>query len=401
VKLDWTVLPTTAVITPGTCQDQTLVNDSAGAYAACTATADGGRTTVELWIKIDKTPPALTGAVPGRPPDGNGWYRAPVAIAFRGTDATSGVSRCTTATYAGPDNGAARVAGNCVDVAGNASAASAFGLRYDATGPNVTDGRPARKPDHNRWYNHPVTWRFRGKDGLSGLAECPPLVYRGPDSRAARVVGACRDKAGNVSTRIFVMRYDGTAPAPPSVRVIPRDRAVRLSIHAAPGTRRIAIVRKPGVGGHRDSTLYRGRPRGFTDKRVANGRRYHYTVIARDRAANRSRTRVSAVPRARLISPANGAVVSAPPLLRWTPIQNADYYNVQLRRDGHKVLSEWPARPRLQLQRTWHYGGHVRHLSAGTYRWDVWPGYGSRSSARYGRKIGSRTFVIPEAAPAR
>jgi hypothetical protein len=278
---------------------------------------------------------------------------------------------------------------------------SVFGLRYDATAPTVTRGRPARKPDYKGWYNHPVTWRFRGRDNLSGLGDCPPVVYRGPDGRAAQVVGFCRDKAGNLSARLFVMRYDGTAPAPPSVRLRPRDRAIRLRIHAAPGTRRIAIVRRPGVGGGKEVTLYHGRPRSITDNRVVNGRRYHYTVIARDRAANRSRTRVSAVPRARLIRPRNGAVLGAPPLLRWSPVQDADYYNVQLRRGRRKVLSQWPGRPRLQLVRTWRYSGHVRHLSPGTYRWDVWPGYGSRTSARYGHKIGSRTFVIAGAAAAR
>jgi hypothetical protein len=79
--------------------------------------------------------------------------------------------------------------------------------------------------------------------------------------------------------------------------------------------------------------------------------------------------------------------------------RDADYYNVQLRRDGRKVLSRWPSRPRFQLTGTWHFGGQVRHLSAGTYHWDVWPGFGARSDARYGKRIGGRTFVIP-AAPA-
>jgi hypothetical protein len=400
VGLDWTVLPSNSGTTG--CQDTVLTTDSKAAYQYCSASAGtSGRTTVELYIHIDKTPPQVTGASAARPPDANGWYRAPVSVAFRGSDATSGVRTCTTPTYAGPDNGSARVSGTCADIAGNTSLAGTFGLRYDATGPDITRGRPARKPDYHGWYNHPVMWRFRGRDGLSGLADCPSVLFAGPDGRAARVVGACRDKAGNVGTRSFALRYDATPPAAPLIRAVPRDRRVKLNIGVAPDVRRIAIVRRPGRHGTRDSTVYKGRPHNFTDRHVRNGRRYTYTVIASDQAANRSRSSASAVPHVELITPPDGAVVAAAPLLRWTPVHNADYYNVQLRRDGHKVLSRWPERPRYQVRTSWHFGGRVHHLAPGTYRWDVWPGFGPRSRANYGRRIGGRKFVIPAASPVR
>jgi hypothetical protein len=352
-------------------------------------------------VRIDKSAPTLVGAAPSRAPDGNGWYRAPVQIAFSGTDAVSGVHSCTAATYSAPDSAAASVTGTCRDLAGNASAPGAFSLRYDATGPLVNSGRPARKPDHGRWYRRPVLWRFRGADALSGLAECPPVLYRGPDGRMVRVTGACIDRAGNVGTHSYVLSYDATPPQRPAVRAVPRDRAVRLLIDASADTRSITIVRAPGRGGTRDSTVYRGRPQRFTDVHARNGTRYRYTVIARDRAANRSRTSVTAVPNPRLLAPADGAVLGAPPLLRWTPVRRADYYNIQLRRDGTKVLSRWPARARLQLSDRWRFEGRVRRLVPGRYEWDVWPGYGRRSAARYGQRIGGRSFVIPEASAAR
>ncbi|HEX5622198.1 MAG TPA: hypothetical protein VFX51_27475 [Solirubrobacteraceae bacterium] len=398
VTLDWTVLPASA--TKSGCTDETLTTDTKGTYEVCSAT-DGTRVTVELWIAIDKTPPLVTNAFGARPPDANGWYHAPVGVTFGGDDATSGVRRCTTATYTGPETAHASVSGTCTDVAGNTSAVAKFLLRYDVTGPDITRGRAARKPDHGRWYNHPVVWRFRGRDKLSGLSECPKALYTGPNGRPARVVGACVDKAGNVSTRSFPLRYDSTPPATPTVRAVPRDRRVKLAIGVARDVRRISIVRRPGLGDDKDSTLYRGRPRNFTDWRARNGKRYHYTVVARDQAANGSRTTVSAVPHVDLIAPPDGATLGAPPLLRWMAVRDADYYNVQLRRDGRKVLSRWPSRPRLQLTGTWHFGGQVRHLSAGTYSWDVWPGFGPRLDARYGKRIGGRTFVIPAASPAR
>ncbi len=357
----------------------------------CGVLVGGTWTWVPATVSIDKTVPVVAGGAASRGPDGSGWYRAPVDVAFSGSDATSGLRSCTLATYSRPDSASAEVSGTCTDVAGNTSAAASFPLRYDATGPDVTRGRPVRKPDHGRWYTRPVRWRFKGKDALSGIAECPPVLYRGPDGALARVIGGCRDKAGNVALESFAIRYDATPPPRPAVRAVPRDGAVRLRI-AAPEARSIAILRAPGRGGTEDSTVYRGRPRSFTDFSAVNGRRYRYTVASRDRAANRSRRTVSVVPGPRLLVPADGAVLAAPPLLRWTPVHRASYYNVQLSRDGRKILSRWPERPRFQL---------AAPLAPGRYEWDVWPGIGPRDDARYGSKIGSRVFVIPGAPPAR
>ena len=57
----------------------------------------------------------------------------------------------------------------------------------------------------------------------------------------------------------------------------------------------------------------------------------------------------SATPGRRLLSPANGATVDGPPMLRWTEVHGARYYNVQLLRDGRKLLSAWPGEPRFKL----------------------------------------------------
>ena len=100
-----------------------------------------------------------------------------------------------------------------------------------------------------------------------------------------------------------------------------------------------------------------------------------------------------------LIAPSPGAVVRTgrPPLLRWTPVGAASYYNVQLLRNGHKILSAWPSRPRYRLKMRWTYRGERRRLAPGRYRWAVWPGFGSRSRADYGRRMGPSTFVVPRA----
>jgi hypothetical protein len=382
------------------CKAQTLTADTQGTPVWCEASYGGDQLRRTKTLRVDGTAPLVTAGRPERPPDRGAWYRAPLRVDFSGSDATSGVAACPSATYAGPDTRSASLSGTCVDAAGN-SGVLAYPLRYDATGPVVQRGRPSRRPDHGRWYRRPVRWRFNGSDAVSKIAECPSVRYAGPDGADARVVGACVDRAGNVTMRSFPLRYDATPPPRPALRAFGRDRAVRLQIHAARGTRTIAVVRSPGRHGTRDSTVYDGRPRSLTDRHVRNGRRYRYTVVARDRAANRSRARISKVPGPRLLAPPPRVVLTAPPRLVWTRVRRAAYYNVQLRRDGRKVLSRWPSRRALQLRPTWRYGGKVRHLSPATYRWDVWPGYGPRRRARYGRRIGGRTFVIQSAAPAR
>jgi hypothetical protein len=126
---------------------------------------------------------------------------------------------------------------------------------------------------------------------------------------------------------------------------------------------------------------------------VRNRTSYRYTVIAIDQAGNVGERTVVVRPGLRLLSPAQGAHVSAPPVLSWTSVPKATYYNVQVFR-GAKVLSAWPKRAHLQLRRTWSFGGQRHRLRPGTYRWYVWPGFGQRSAARYGPPVGSGRFVV-------
>ena len=103
-----------------------------------------------------------------------------------------------------------------------------------------------------------------------------------------------------------------------------------------------------------------------------------------------------------LYAPANGTAVTAPPLLRWTGVAGATYYNVQLFRArsaqaaqaGTKILSAWPTRPQIALASTWKYAGQTQRLTPGTYVWFAWPGFGAKSANRYGPALGQSTFVV-------
>jgi len=191
----------------------------------------------------------------------------------------------------------------------------------------------------------------------------------------------------------FSLEYDATPPSLARLGVKGGDRTVKLVWTASADTRTIEVKREPGARGAAETMVYRGRATSFQDTRLAIGKRYRYTVTALDQAGNATSKAVALTATGPLLSPLPGDRVSSPPLLVWTRVSGADYYNLQLVR-GKKILSVWPRRPGFRLARSWTFKGKRYHLSPGTYRWYVWPGYGRRSSNKYGRRLGSSSFTV-------
>ena len=185
-------------------------NGAASVPGSCSDKA-GNTTAKAFGLKFDSTTPQLTPA-PSRPANVNGWHNQALTVTFPGTDATSGIDLCTAPQpYSGPDNANATVPGSCTDKAGNATAKT-FALKYDATNPKVDGATPARPPEPSGWYLRPVVFSFQGSDVTSGIDACPSVRYEGPDGANVNVTGACLDKAGNIATRPFPLKYDDTGP---------------------------------------------------------------------------------------------------------------------------------------------------------------------------------------------
>lgn len=257
VTISWTVADATSTV--GCEAAVQLTQDTAGTTRTCRATNGQGTTTVETNpIRIDKTPPRTTAVATARPPDANGFYRSPVALAWSGADATSGIHSCTTATYSGPD-GAAAPSGTCRDHAGNVSAPLPFALRYDATAPALTAVAAA------------------GGDGVVSLgwsagdaqrvtvmrtpglkARAPSVVFAGAaagyvDSSVRNNIGyaytvTATDAAGNAAsvsvkatprTRLLGPRQAATLAAPPVLRWARVKRARYYNVQVFRGDRKI------------------------------------------------------------------------------------------------------------------------------------------------------------------
>jgi hypothetical protein len=192
------------------------------------------------------------------------------------------------------------------------------------------------------------------------------------------------------------LHYDASPPAL-DVSAKPGDGVVSMDLRTtgdvAP-TASLKVMRTPGLKGSRSSKVYGGNGGSFRDNDVRNGVKYRYTITAVDRAGNKASRTITSIPGPRLLSPRRDARVVSPPLLRWTPVTHATYYNVQLYRGNSKVMSVWPKRASLQLKSTWRFEGHRHRLRAGHYTWYVWPGFGPRSADRYGKPVGTGTFVV-------
>ena len=391
---------------PG-CPATTISSDTAGTPVSCTASNAEGSTTSTVNVRKDGSAPSVRGAVE-RGPDSNGWYNHAVRVEFTGEDGVSGVSSCSpAATYSGPDSGSASVSGSCTDWAGNSGSGSVQ-LPYDATAPTV-DGKPDRKPDSNGWYRRAVTVNFLGTDPVSGIHVCTaPVVYRGPDAAKTSLSGVCQDKASNTSPpKAVELSYDATPPLLKRVKAEISRRGIAIKWIASKDAVSFTILRRPGLKNRTLSTVYTGKSRVFLDGQLRQGVKYRYTVTAYDEAGNgavkglraqaletvaRSSKPVRAT--SALRAPAAGARLAAPPVLKWSVVPRASYYNVQLFRNGKKILTVWPTRPTLRVPSAWTFAGAQLRLTPGVYRWYVWPGFGPRSANRYGKLLGTRSFVV-------
>ena len=394
------------------------------AVRATDARGNTGATAVRVWT-IDATGPALllpaAITVEAASPAGAG-----VVFSVSATDGKSPLPQqrvtCTPPSGSTFPLGMTPVACQASDGRGNTSAGVFSVNVLDRTPPVLTvpaNIQVAATSAAGLAASDPSLAEFMAAAKASDIADPAPVITS--DAPAVFAVGQTKvtfkasDRSGNSSVKAATVTV---APArTPARQPTVADRTppgdVRTLVVKA-GNRRVTLRWTPPVDADfhhvvvlrsRSSraavAVYRGSARRFQDRRLRNGVRYRYLVVAYDNAGNRSAgiARVAS-PKARLLlTPAENARVSRPPLLTWLRVRNASYYNVQLFRGGRKILSSWPREPRLRLQAAWLYKGRRHRLAPGLYRWYVWPGFGPRARVKYGTLVGESAFVVAPRKP--
>lgn len=230
----------------------------------------------------------------------------------------------------------------------------------------------------------------------------PPTLTDGTHTLVVRDAAAISDEDS------FTWTVDTTSSPPRTVYLTPPgtvrraaakvgDRTVVLT-WAKPADTDLASVQitRSVLGAPTSKVVYRGLRNTFKNSDLLNGVTYRFVLVGIDGAGNTSRpVVVSATPKpVSLASPKAGALIARPPLLRWVPDAPAGYFNVQLYRDGTKILSAWPNVVRLQIASHWSYAKHTYTLKPGVYTWYVWPGIGAREDVKYGELLGRSSFVV-------
>jgi hypothetical protein len=175
----------------------------------------------------------------------------------------------------------------------------------------------------------------------------------------------------------------------PGVVAIPLT--LRWTNPATPGLARVSVVlnlrhapRTPSDG----RLVYSGlRPSASLALRP--GQKGYLALFAYDRSGAHSSAARRIVSLAPLLPlrPVTGSVVESAPRLTWKPRARSEYYNVQLFRNGTRVLVRWPERASLSLA--------AAKLPPGTYVWYVWPAIRHSGQApTFGPLIGRATFVL-------
>jgi hypothetical protein len=325
------------------CESRVIDTDT-NTDITCIVTAGDGRDLRKTaTVRVDTTPPAVSGAAPDRPPDHDGWWNHPVAFTFRGSDATSGIAGCDTVVFSGPDTQDGVVTGGCRDVAGNVAATTAP-VRYDATPPAVS---PVQVDSGDGQVT--ITWRV-SPDTLQSSVQRSP----GRDGDPSSTVYSGQSQtftddrvAGGTTYTYTIVAVDAAANAASTVVIV------------TPGASRTTTT----VGSAETNPFVVGSPAGVSLP-----------------AGTKALRRISL------------------PRLQWRKVPGARYYNVQVYRGPRKILSAWPVGTDLKLRASWTFKGRHYRLTPGRYDWYAWPGFGSRSEHRYGRMITHKRFTIPKPA---
>jgi hypothetical protein len=201
----------------------TKVVSTEGANQSLTAgavdNADNSASTTVSAINIDKTAPALSGAVASGTLGDNGWYTSNVTIHWTASDALSGIDPATAPADSAitGEGQALKATASVSDKAGNQTFADSPTVKIDKTAPN-TDASAV-----DAWNNVDVAVNLTPNDALSGVAATHYRVDGGAAQTGTQVSLSDEgvhsleywsvDKAGNAEAhKTVTVRIDKSSP---------------------------------------------------------------------------------------------------------------------------------------------------------------------------------------------
>jgi hypothetical protein len=241
-----------------------------------------------------------------------------------------------------------------------------------------------------------------------GTAVCSPAAPGCPDAAGTGTWSYgvfARDGAGNVAligTVSNVVVVDKLAPLAPTKLTVTRPKSktksssVTFTLHwvkpTAADLDRVVVVlnlKRAPVGPADGKAIYHGL--GSSAKlKLHAGQNGYIAIYAYDHSGNYSLKPIrKLITLAALIPlrPLSGSTLRTnTPLLTWKASKGSSYYNVQLFRNGKKVLLTWPTKASFRIP--------AGKLKPGTYVWYVWPAVQhAGGSPTFGKLIGRATFV--------
>ncbi|HXV33392.1 MAG TPA: HYR domain-containing protein [Gaiellaceae bacterium] len=299
---------------------------------------------------------------------------------------------------------------SCVatDAAGLSSAAEAFTVIVQAgptpAKPGITTTVPRLSKRADAEFELDVEagvvteCRLDGPLGDGAFEPCSGVKsYSGLADGAYLFTVQVTNSIGNVSQASYDWTVDRTPPAEVAgfgARASHRRVALAWTTPIDVDFDRVRIWRKRGAAGGWKRVADRLAAASFVDRTVLNHVLYRYRIASIDRAGNVSPVATVTAWPTPIAVPRYGAVVHSPPLIDWRSVPGATYYNLQVWRDGRKILSVWPLRSQYRLRSAWTFRGTRFSLTQGRLAVYLWPGYGSKAAVRYGPLYGRTSFTI-------
>ncbi|WP_156028148.1 OmpL47-type beta-barrel domain-containing protein [Candidatus Solirubrobacter pratensis] len=211
-----------------TCPAAKTLGEGKDQSASATVADAAGNTATDgvSGIDVDKTSPALSGEATTAP-NGNGWYRGDVTVAWTASDELSGLDGDTPAdsTVDGEGSNLSAIA-TVNDKAGNTTTRTVDGIKIDRMAPTTTSD--VAEPLESGWYAAAVKVTLNGLDSLSHVDRTYYSVdggaaqdYSSPFDFGEKGVHAITfwsvDKAGNVeghsdAGHSITLKIDGIPP---------------------------------------------------------------------------------------------------------------------------------------------------------------------------------------------